>query len=352
MNEFFIRVNGRGNAWPVYLGQENQFYNANEASDLANASYSVICRESKSKEIKNELLIDAGHGTIQFLIQNNNRLPNALVFTHSHIDHTLSVDWIAQSYFKLKNERLPVYAGKICWNNILKSFPQLKKTVLFKELKPGIPQIINEFDELWITLYPVFHAESAPGAGMILIKDKKSKTKALFTGDVLCPLLRNIDLQEISNCDVIYTDTNNRFAYPNSNHWSFSMDAEGKEENQFFDAWYNEKGKNFAWLVRQNLTQAFDAEIYSYFNDFLNEQLKNPSLYFTISDFVKRINPKLVNLMHYSGSEDKRHSNQEILNENELEKWANEKAKELNLSSSFRVPKVGEEYKWIEQSEL
>jgi glyoxylase-like metal-dependent hydrolase (beta-lactamase superfamily II) len=348
MNEIIIRVNGRGNAWPIYLGQQHPFYDINNALDLSNASYSIICRDKDTSKIKNEVLIDAGHGVVQFLVQNQNHVPNALVLTHPHIDHCLSTDWIAQSFFKIKNQKLPLYASKICWEQVLKSFPQLVKTIDFKELKPGISRELNEFENLEVIFYPVFHADSAPGSGMILFKEKKAKSKALFTGDVVCPLLRNIDFLELNNCNVVYADTNNRFAYPESNHWSFSIAPEGTGNNPFFDAWYNEKGKNLSWLIHPNLPQIFDPQILAYFNEFVKEQMTNPLLCFTITDFVKKILPVKVNLLHYSGSEDKRHNNQDIFNEKQLEDWAKQMAKKTGTSASFHVPKVGDECKWIE----
>ena len=41
-----VRVNGRGNAWPVFLGTDSRFYGST-AEDLSNASYSLISHEGK-----------------------------------------------------------------------------------------------------------------------------------------------------------------------------------------------------------------------------------------------------------------------------------------------------------------
>ena len=43
----FTRVNGRGNAWPVFLGSTHPFYDTNDIRDLANASYSIIGMETE-----------------------------------------------------------------------------------------------------------------------------------------------------------------------------------------------------------------------------------------------------------------------------------------------------------------
>ncbi len=37
-----VRVNGRGNAWPVLLRSASQFYNVADSDDLSGASFSII----------------------------------------------------------------------------------------------------------------------------------------------------------------------------------------------------------------------------------------------------------------------------------------------------------------------
>ena len=37
-----VRINGRGNAWPIVLGQDHPFYDRTNIQDLANASASII----------------------------------------------------------------------------------------------------------------------------------------------------------------------------------------------------------------------------------------------------------------------------------------------------------------------
>lgn len=62
MSKIKVRVNGRGNAWPVVLGQEHPFYNRQNYQDLANTSFSIIksdINEPNEKEIEWDLLIDA-----------------------------------------------------------------------------------------------------------------------------------------------------------------------------------------------------------------------------------------------------------------------------------------------------
>jgi len=103
MSKIKVRINGRGNAWPVILGQEHSFYNRNNPEDLANASCSILKSKTdqpKEDDIEWDLMIDAGHGTVQYLLKNCNRIPETVFITHPHIDHTLGLDWIVQSYYK------------------------------------------------------------------------------------------------------------------------------------------------------------------------------------------------------------------------------------------------------------
>jgi ribonuclease BN (tRNA processing enzyme) len=141
----FIRVNGRGNAWPVFLGSSSEFYDAGNSEDLSNASFSIINYfESKNDpaKINWEVLIDAGNHTVPFLIQHGNRIPNAVLLTHGHMDHTLGLDWVAQSRYYLsdKREKLSVYATFQVWKFVVQSYPHLQKIITFKSLSDPAPK--------------------------------------------------------------------------------------------------------------------------------------------------------------------------------------------------------------------
>ena len=80
MSTTAIRINGRGDAWPVLLGQSHPMYSPNIAEDYANTSYSIVGYEGSkplTENIQWEILIDAGHGIVPFLLKNNNRIPDA-----------------------------------------------------------------------------------------------------------------------------------------------------------------------------------------------------------------------------------------------------------------------------------
>ena len=104
MSKYFVRVNGVGNAWPVPLGSDHPFYDPGDPEQLANVSFSLLKSSGNSPTsttIEWEILIDAGHGIVQYLIRHGNRIPEAVVLTHAHLDHTLSLDWIIQSFYRL-----------------------------------------------------------------------------------------------------------------------------------------------------------------------------------------------------------------------------------------------------------
>ena len=394
MKNVYIRVNGRGNAWPIPLGQEHPFYSRNNIEDYANTSFSIIntngnkinLSESASggpdsvisyKKIHNhninwENLIDAGHGIVQYLIKHNNRLPEAIILTHPHIDHTLSMDWIIQSYYRYNNKKqYPVYASKLCWELVVQSFPHLKNMVKFNELKYGIPLKIKEAPNLKVIPFPVFHGENVPGATMLTFEyedENLQKHKAIFSGDLLCPLLRNSDYQLLADAKVLFVDANNRFPYPGCNHWSIisePSEKQGRERTNFLAQW--KKNLNLSYLIaphstsRQTATTMGEGQAsgqtvkqnkatHPYFAEFLKEQSafayasadKNENkLCLSVLDFVKNISPQNTMLVHYSGSEDLKYYNKEQLSETELLEWTIQQAKNNNISYKFHIPQAG-----------
>ena len=42
MNRHYLRINGRGNAWPIPLGHVHPFYSDGNVMDYANASFSLM----------------------------------------------------------------------------------------------------------------------------------------------------------------------------------------------------------------------------------------------------------------------------------------------------------------------
>ncbi len=348
-SKYYIRTNGRANAWPVFIGSEHPFYSADNPDDLSNASFSIISSGNDNdpvKDIRYEVVVDAGNNTASYIIRNENRIPEAIVLTHPHLDHTVGVDWISQSYWYKsdKKRKYPLYATGPCWNFVRQSYPHLNQIIEFKELKPGIHTKIEETDNLRVTAFPVFHGESAYGSSMLafdILEDNTACAKALFTGDMLCPLLRNKDYEFLKDAGVIYIDCNNRYSYPKSNHGSLITTNPGDNyESRFLTEW--KKEASLLNFIAPQLEKKHDPSEHPYFAEFLADNPDTANILFSIVDLLKRINIPDVKLVHYSGYEDKKYHNQKIVNDKELEAFANDCGSKYNLVSRFSVPKVGE----------
>ncbi|MBT3209840.1 MAG: MBL fold metallo-hydrolase [Bacteroidetes bacterium] len=350
MENINIRTNGRGNAWPIPLGKEHAFYNQNQFEEIANSSFSIISQngeENESEKINWEVLIDAGHGIIQYLIKENNRIPEALFLTHPHIDHTISTDWIVQSYYRYNKKKFPVYATKLCWEFTLRSFSHLEDMVEFHELKPGIETSVSEIENMKLTAFPVYHGDNVLGSAMLVveIEDKKNdKHKAIFSGDLLCPILRNIDIDFLSDAKVIYVDSNNRFPSIQTNHWSITSNEPNSKDISKKLSDYK-KDLSYTRLISPHLKRKFDSETYSFFESFLKENIIKTNVFMSVFEFLQELRIENTMLIHYSGNEDMKNYNQEVLGEDDLLKWTIEEAKLYRIKSKFFVPNIGHIFK-------
>ena len=348
MSKIYIRVNGTGNAWPVLLGTEHPFYDRQQYRQLANASYSVIKASGlpvTKDNIEWEVLIDAGHGIVQYLLQAQNRLPDAICLTHSHLDHTLSLDWIIQSYYKHHDNRMriPLYVARQGWDFVCQSFPQVENLADFRELNPGATIEMAEAPGLRLTSFPVYHGERISGPAMLVFEGGKG-IKAVFTGDILCPLLRKADYRFISGSKYLFSDANNRFPYPRSNHWSIlSTGPDGNEKSKFLKEWIRDYSPTH--LLGTHLTRKRDNDLNPYFDEYLAYASRIPPL--SVFDFVKIISCEQVILAHYGGIEDLKYHNQPILNMAQLENWTNAQAELHNLETKFLVPATGDIFELI-----
>jgi phosphoribosyl 1,2-cyclic phosphodiesterase len=339
MSQVQLRINGKGNAWPVILGQEHPFYDRADYKDLANASCSIFQYKNNSgqKSIEWELIIDVGHGTVQYLLQNENRIPEAILLTHPHIDHILGIDWIIQSYYKTFQKPYPVYASILTWKKTLTAFPHLETLVNFTELKPFISTIINEVPGLQVTAYPVYHGQTAEGAAMLLFETNNKKI--LITGDVLCPLLRKGDFENLSNIDLMVTDANNRFPYPGSNHWSIIKDLENKESEILVDF---TQQISLGTLLSPHIKAFAPVNYANCFDYFFDKKIAIKEFIFDIISFVKKVKPGNIAFVHYSGTEDEKYYRQPILNPSELKSWIIKEFCKHGVESPVIVPYVGQ----------
>lgn len=338
MSQLQLRINGRGNAWPVFLGQEHPFYNRQRYEDLANTSCSLFKKSNtKKNEIEWELLIDAGHGTVQYLLQNHNRIPEAIFITHPHIDHFLGIDWIIQSYSKTYQKPYPVYATILTWKKILTAFPHLETLVNFNELTPYSSVSVNEVSDIQVTAYPVYHGQYAGGAAMFLFENDNKKI--LFTGDLLCPLLKETDFANLENVDLLVTDANNRFPYPQSNHWSITTKID-ENKSSFLKDYIN---KHSVGLLLSPHLKPYTPIYYSNcFDYFLNQEFTIQYFIFDSLSFVEQIQPKQVVFLHYSGNEDKKYYQESILNSCELQAWIKNIIRNHSVETTVTVPYVGQ----------
>ena len=345
MNNWFLRINGRGNAWPVPIGQVHPFYSHSGEHEYENASFSLMrfSNELKTREhLEYELMIDAGHGSIPFLLNSYNRIPDALFITHPHFDHIIGIDWIAQSYYRFNNkQKYPLYATENCWQTILKTIPHLRELIDFHPLEFGKNTEIHGLKNVHVTAFPVYHGSSAGGSAMFLFeieKDMGRLSKVLFTGDVLLPLLNERAFERLSNVNYLVVDANNRFPYPKSNHWSISR-GEGLS-TKFLDDFIR---KLDTAPVLEPFTCSSDyADLPEYFEN-LKAKLKNKNDFcLTVFDLVKKINPEITLPVHYSGQEDKSYYHKTILNSKGLQNWLNNMSGKLSFTTTFMVPEIGD----------
>ncbi|MBN2273925.1 MAG: MBL fold metallo-hydrolase [Bacteroidales bacterium] len=343
----FIRVNGCGNAWPVFLGTEHPFYDRMNADDMGSASYAVIGCMGKNyspRTIEWEIIIDAGHNTVPFLLKNENRIPEALFLTHAHPDHITGVDWIAQSlkYTSTDSRKLPVYATDLCRQQVLETIPHLMNAVVFNELKPGRKEFVKEVPGLAVTAFPVYHGESSQGAAMLLVEyaQDADAPSVLFTGDLLFPFLRNEDYATISKAKVMYIDCSNRFSYPASNHISFttSKPENGKVSNYLEEWQYKNPVERCAALQLKDANEDYRR----YFDRFIQENNNYANIPFSVMEFLKKTGIPIVQLVHYSGYHDLKHYRQDELDQKALQKWAKRLLAVTGLKNvRLDVPKTG-----------
>jgi phosphoribosyl 1,2-cyclic phosphodiesterase len=359
----YIRVNGRGHAWPLEIGAHHSSDHRHAAlqgqlHEYANTSLSIlrIDGEPSRAPVHWEVLFDIGQGIVPFLVQHGNRLPDAVILSHPHFDHVSGLDWLVQSYRRQTSAKapLPIYTSKPCWETIARIFGYLVHSerlpgILLRELRPGESQDIPEAPDLKVTAFPVFHGDFAPGASLLLVEyAEAAHGKAVLTGDLLCPLLRQADFELLRGADVLYVDAYSRFPWPRTNHWSFAAydPRQGREtESAELAAWRREYP--LTYLITPH-TRAFERQThrqyYRFFDDFLLEALQDRSqLCWSIVEFAQRMQPKRIQLVHYGGHEDLRHYGQAILNDEELLSWTQREALSYNLAAeTWSVPPPGD----------
>jgi glyoxylase-like metal-dependent hydrolase (beta-lactamase superfamily II) len=337
-NELHLVVHGRGNAWPVVLGEIHPFYNATDPSDLSNAAFSLVLQHKGS--ISSQVLVDAGHGTIQSLITGANRIPECICLTHGHMDHTLSVDWVVQSYWKKheKQRKYPLYSSLPVYRYLIQTYPQLERLITFRELLPGVPVVLEQAGDFRVTSFPVYHGQSAVGASMLLFE--AMGRRVLFTGDLMFPLLRKSDYDRLMGVDLLVVDTNNRFPWPRTNHWSFAGDVKDpSERSEVLRDFLNEL--SLEEIETPHHLDRSTEPVKSYFRQLRKEGLIQEYPH-SIIEFLRCIEPVKVVPVHYSGAEDRKYHGQDVLTSSQLKSWITQTAVSAGISVEFLVPEAGQ----------
>jgi glyoxylase-like metal-dependent hydrolase (beta-lactamase superfamily II) len=325
---------GRGNAWPVPLGEEHPFYDRTDPVDLSNAAFSLQIREAEGRMAS--VLVDAGHGTVQSLLAGDNRIPDSICLTHGHLDHTLSVDWVVQSYWRgpRKEKRYPIYATLPVYRFLLQAYPQLEGPTEHRELEFGVAIPPGGEMPFRLTPFPVYHGQSAVGAAMLLFG--YGNRKVLFTGDMLVPLLRKEDYEQLRGVDLLVVDSNNRFPWPRTNHWSFAG-SPGDPLKRSKELEILANGLSLEQALRPHLHEGISDNNLSYLSGLEREWVATEAP-LTILEFLERIRPRRVVLVHYSGTEDRKHHGQEILDPAGLQAWVSETARTAGFPGEIVVP--------------
>ena len=333
-----LEIHGKGNAWPVPLGETHPFYDRKNLRELSNASFSLILRNKD--QIYFHLLVDAGHGTIQSLISGSNRIPDCICLTHGHMDHTLSVDWIVQSSWRRteKQQAYPVYATRPVQEYFMKSYPHLEGLVDFRILNFGEKIHLNREEDVSLTAFPVYHGQSAFGASMFLLES--AGKKILFSGDLLTPLLRGEDYELLKEVDLLVVDTNNRFPWPRTNHWSFAGDPEdplGRSGvlREFIH------GLHWDQIQKPHQLSLCSKPVRDYFRQLKSQwPLRNQP--FTILEFLQKIEARMVLPVHYSGAEDVKYHQEPMLSPAHLSGWIRQVSYSVGLSCNFDFTPTGQ----------
>jgi hypothetical protein len=297
------------------------------------------------RTIEWEVVIDAGHNTVPFLLKNENRVPEALLITHGHLDHILGADWIAQSlnFTSLNNEKLPLYATIQVWQQVLQTIPHIRNAISFYELKYGRKEAVKQVPGLHVTAFPVYHGESAHGGVMLLVDFDydESKSSVLFTGDLLFPFLRNEDYVTLSKAQALYIDCSNRFSYPSSNHISFTTTMpEMGTTHRYLEDWKHQNPLDR--FIAKQLQDNPDEDYRRYYDRFLQENSDYKNIPFSIMEFLNKTGIRNVNLVHYSGYHDNAFYHQDIMGRKPLQEWARQVLTAAGFKNTrLEIPKAG-----------
>ncbi|MEA3461208.1 MAG: hypothetical protein U9R49_04950, partial [Bacteroidota bacterium] len=231
-----------------------------------------------------------------------------------------------------------IYATLPVYRFLVRSYPHLEDMIEHRELEFGETVAPCEEMPFHLTTFPAFHGQSAVGASMLLFEH--DERKILFTGDLLAPMLRKEDYASLMGVDLLVVDTNNRFPWPRTKHWSFAGSPEDPLiRSEILEAFAME----LSWekVSGPHVQEGISEKNRAYLSD-LETVWNQREVPLTILEFLERIDANKVMLVHYSGAEDMKYSGEEILTSRGLQDWASETAEQAEFSGDILVPASGQ----------
>ena len=219
------------------LGDEKNSERAAELKQqkiIANTSCSIFSISSSPSQRKDEeifhLLIDAGEGVVKSIEKaitdyessqrreaSLSKMPNAVLITHSHVDH---VNDLPKLIDKVKDgkDMINVYCTKECCDQIINKFPQLAgiQSSVFKVIQPTESITVGPF-----SVIPVLanHGDNSPPGSVIYIVKYQDK-KIIMGWDFLS--LPSIEENLLWNPDLLVLGTQTYNPHPETGMISIS----------------------------------------------------------------------------------------------------------------------------------
>jgi len=221
--EFLLRVNGIQAAFGFEFGLDSPRANEGRAVNpyrQANVSYSLV--QLRDGQIIRHTLIDCGMGVVPSLLDFEQshavHAVHEVLLTHPHFDHFAQLDWLSMCL--LRSDRsdqprpLPIYASPECWEY----GPNRVHRFLAErsDFRPLQPGIAVLLGDISVTPFAVDHGPKAPGALGFLIKH--GGRNVVITGDFL-----NIPEEDnplLFDADVMFLDANTWHPAEQSRHQS------------------------------------------------------------------------------------------------------------------------------------
>ena len=234
-------------------------------------------------------------------------------------------------------------------------FYYLTDPIEWREFRIGETVAVPETNNmLELTPFPVYHGPSAPGAILLLAEVANPESantaeprKAVFTGDVLTPLLRAEDYNRLRGANVLFADACTRFPSPSHGHWSVVDYVDGVPgRSKHLSAWLNEISRNnYKDLIKPHQTESIDPSAASMLDEFVADlQNGEEQLCCGVLEFVERLAPATVELVHYSGYEENDWPHP-VLTDPQLLSWVESVVRTAGNTAKWNIPRPGHRFK-------